>query len=67
MHVRLDLLRKIHQYIKDRSLHLKYASAYALGAVDKVDEIALEVNSLHFFNVVNLYVVVSSLSLWFSF
>jgi sister-chromatid-cohesion protein PDS5 len=44
-HVRLDLLRKIHQYIKDRSLHLKYASAYALGAVDKVDEIALEARS----------------------
>lgn len=52
MHVRLDLLRKIHQYIKDRSLHLKYASAYALVAVDTVEEIALEVNSLQFSNVI---------------
>lgn len=43
-HVRRALLRKIHHYLRDRTLNLKYASAYALCTVDTVQEIALEVS-----------------------
>jgi len=60
MHVRLALLRKIHHYLRDRSLNLKYATAYALCAVDTVKEIALEVKTLLFFIMANMVVVVSS-------
>lgn len=42
-HVRRALLRKIHHYLKDRSLNLKYASAYVLSTVDTEKDIALEV------------------------
>ena len=45
-HVRLALLRKIHHYLRDRTLNLKYASAYALCTVDTVPEIAQEVRLL---------------------
>ncbi|XP_024357694.1 sister chromatid cohesion protein PDS5 homolog A isoform X2 [Physcomitrium patens] len=41
-HVRRALLRKIHHYLRDRTLNLKYASAYALCAVDTEKDIALE-------------------------
>ncbi|XP_024361717.1 sister chromatid cohesion protein PDS5 homolog A isoform X2 [Physcomitrium patens] len=41
-HVRRALLRKIHHYLKDRSLNLKYASAYVLSTVDTEKDIALE-------------------------
>lgn len=43
-HVRRALLRKIHHYLRDWTLNLKYASAYALCAVDNVKEIAQEVS-----------------------
>jgi sister-chromatid-cohesion protein PDS5 len=43
-HVRRALLRKIHHYVRDRTLNLKYASAYALCTVDAVQEIAVEVS-----------------------
>lgn len=62
MHVRLALLRKIHLYLQDRSLNLKYATAYALCAVD-TKEIALEVNTVLFFIIANVFVVVLSLLL----
>ncbi|KAG0553459.1 hypothetical protein KC19_12G013000 [Ceratodon purpureus] len=41
-HVRRALLKKIHHYLRDRTLNLKYASAYALCTVDTVQDIALE-------------------------
>ena len=44
VHVRRSLLLKIHQYLKDRTLNQKYASAYALCAVDPVKDIAVEVS-----------------------
>lgn len=44
--MRRALLLKIHQYLKDRTLNQKYASAYALSAVDIVKEIAVEVCSI---------------------
>lgn len=45
-HVRRALLRKIHNYLRDRTLNLKYASAYALCAVDTVKDIAQEVSHI---------------------
>ncbi|CAM6002717.1 unnamed protein product [Sphagnum balticum] len=38
VHVRQLLLLKLHQYLKDRSLPLKFASGFALCAVDPVRE-----------------------------
>lgn len=48
-HVRRTLLRKIHHYLRDRTLNLKYSSAYALCAVDTEKDVALEVSLLLFF------------------
>lgn len=65
MHVRRALLRKIHHYLKDRSLSLKYATAYALCAVDTEKEIAQEVNILLFFIMASVVVVVLSIPFFF--
>lgn len=43
VHVRQLLLLKLHQYLKDRSLPLKFASGFALCAVDPVRENIQEV------------------------
>lgn len=56
-HVRRALLRKIHHYLRDRTLNLKYASAYALCAVDTEKDIALEVSLLLIFS--KIIVIVS--------
>lgn len=63
-HVRRALLKKIHHYLRDRTLNLKYASAYALGTVDTVVEIATEVSLVEFRLGAKSVVVVFGVGLW---
>ncbi|KAH7279481.1 hypothetical protein KP509_37G021700 [Ceratopteris richardii] len=48
LNVRQGFLRKLHQYLKDHSLNHKYASGYALFAVDASKEILSEAK--HYLN-----------------
>ena len=45
--VKHGFLKKLHQYLKDHTLHHKYASGYALFSVESARDVLAEVRTIY--------------------